>query len=136
MLLKQLKNGRAKLENEYSRSVKYEGNVRAQRLIGQAFRVVEGRWRGLGRIPESALSIKDELSQFDARLKYDVQVKSSRDVLPGCLCHLVMVGKIKPFECPLFMKACNPHSPRGPCMVSTEGTCNIWARHSRADLVR
>jgi len=131
MLLRQIREGEAKLENEYTRSVKWEGNVRAQQLIGRVFNVVNGQWRGLGRIPLSALALKEEFVPYDAREKYGVKVGRSRDLLPGCLCHLVMIGKIKPPECPLFMKACTPQAPKGPCMVSFEGTCGIWAKHSR-----
>jgi len=129
MLLQQIKNKEAKLENEYNRVVAWDGNVKAQKIIGQAFDVVEGGWRGLGKVPASALALKNEHNKYDARSKYNVKVSGARDLLPGCLCHLVMIGKIKPPECSLYMKACTPQSPRGACMVSMEGTCRIWARH-------
>jgi len=129
MLLQQIRNKEAKLENEYSRVVAWNGNIRAQKLIAQAFDVVDGNWRGLGRVPASALALKKEYSEHDARSKYNVKVSGARDLLPGCLCHLVMIGKIKPPECSLYLKACTPQSPRGACMVSMEGTCRIWARH-------
>ena len=129
MILKQLKEGRARLENEYVRAVLPEGNVKAQRLMNKAFNVVDGYWRGLGRLPASALALKNEYSQYDARKRYELHIEKARDILPGCQCHLVMIGKIKPNECPLFMKACRPEKPLGPCMVSFEGTCRIWARH-------
>jgi len=129
MLLQQIKNKEAKLENEYSRVVAWDGNVKAQKLITQAFDVVDGHWRGLGRVPASALALKKEYSDYDARSKYGVKVVGARDLLPGCLCHLVMIGKIKPPECSLYMKACTPQTPKGACMVSMEGTCRIWARH-------
>jgi hydrogenase expression/formation protein HypD len=130
MLLRQVRDGEARLENEYRRSVMWEGNVKAQRVIKKAFRVVGGRWRGLGRIPSSALALMEEFTSYDARQKYDVNIERSRDLLPGCLCHLVMIGKINPPECPLFMKACKPSAPKGACMVSIEGTCRIWAKHA------
>jgi len=129
MLLLQVVNDEAKLENEYSRSVTWEGNVKAQKLISRVFEVVDGRWRGLGVIPKSALSLRDEFAHLDAKKRHDIKVGKSRDIHPGCCCHLIMVGKIKPPECPLFMKACTPQTPKGPCMVSSEGTCGIWARH-------
>jgi len=129
MLLKQLRNREAKLENEYTRSVAWEGNVKAQQLMERVFDVVDGRWRGLGKIPLSALALKEEFVTCDARKKYGIKIERSRDLLPGCLCHLVMIGKIKPPECSLYMKACRPESPKGACMVSMEGTCRIWARH-------
>jgi len=129
MLLQQIKNNEAKLENEYSRVVAWEGNVKAQRLIAQVFDVVDGNWRGLGRVPASALALKSAYSEYDARSKYNVKVVGARDLLPGCLCYLVMIGKIKPLECNLYMKQCTPQTPKGACMVSTEGTCRIWTKH-------
>ncbi|KPV62028.1 MAG: Hydrogenase formation hypA family protein [Candidatus Bathyarchaeota archaeon BA2] len=129
MLLQQLKDGEARLENEYKRSVTWEGNVKAQRLMEQVFSVVDGCWRGLGKLPLSALALKEEFLEYDARKKYDLQIERPRDLMPGCLCHLVMIGKIKPPECPLYMKACTPQTPKGACMVSIEGTCRIWAKH-------
>jgi len=128
MLLQQIRNGEAKLENEYSRVVAWEGNVKAQKLISQVFDVVDGGWRGLGKVPASALALKKEYSEYDARSKYNVKVSGARDLLPGCLCHLVMIGKIKPPECSLYMKQCTPQTPKGACMVSMEGTCRIWAK--------
>jgi hydrogenase expression/formation protein HypD len=129
MLLKQVKKGESKLENEYTRAVSWDGNVKAQQVIGKVFDVYAGHWRGLGKVPASGLRIKEKSSQYDAREKYSIKVERGRDLLPGCLCHLIMIGKIKPPECSLFMKVCTPISPRGPCMVSMEGTCSIWARH-------
>jgi hydrogenase expression/formation protein HypD len=131
MLLQQIKNREAKLENEYSRVVTWDGNVKAQKLIAQVFDIVDGNWRGLGKVPASALALKKEYSQYDARKKYNLKVEQSRDLSPGCLCHLVMIGKIKPPECSLYMKQCTPQKPKGACMVSMEGTCRIWAKHTR-----
>jgi len=130
MLLQQIKTKEAMLENEYSRVVMWDGNVKAQKLIAQAFDVADGNWRGLGKVPASALALKGEYSEYDARRKYNVKVEHSRDLLPGCLCHLVMIGKIKPPECSLYMKKCTPQTPKGACMVSMEGTCRIWTKHS------
>jgi hydrogenase expression/formation protein HypD len=129
MLLQQMRNGEATLENEYSRVVTWEGNVKAQRLMEQVFDVTAGRWRGIGKVPASALALKEEFAQYDARNKYNVKIERARDLLPGCLCHLVMIGKIKPPECRLYMKQCTPQTPKGACMVSMEGTCRIWAKH-------
>lgn len=130
MILQQIKNNEAKLENEYSRAVSWEGNVKAQELLQQAFDVTDGHWRGLGKVPASALALKPENQDYDTRSKYNVKITAARDLLPGCLCHLVMIGKIKPPECSLYMKACTPQTPKGACMVSMEGTCRIWAKHS------
>ena len=129
MLLQQVRDGVARLENEYKRAVSWEGNIKAQKLLEQVFDVVGGRWRGLGKLPKSALGLKKEFSRYDAREKYDLHIEDSRDILKGCLCHLVMIGKIKPPECPSYMTSCVPESPKGACMVSNEGTCRIWAKH-------
>jgi hydrogenase expression/formation protein HypD len=129
MLLRQVKERAARLENEYGRAVAPEGNVRALKLISRVFDVAEGGWRGLGRLPASSLVLKNEFEEWDARKKHGVRIEEGRDVLPGCQCHLVMIGKIRPNECPLFLKGCTPEAPKGACMVSMEGTCRIWARH-------
>jgi hydrogenase expression/formation protein HypD len=129
MMLKQLKEGTAKLENEYSRVVKPEGNPKALEMLDKAFSVTGGNWRGIGRLPDSALALRNELKEYDAREKYDVHVKQGKDILLGCECHLVIIGKIKPDKCPMFMKACTPEKPVGACMVSSEGTCRVWAKH-------
>lgn len=130
LLLKQHRERAARLENEYSRVVKWEGNTRALEIMTKTFKVVGGNWRGIGRLPDSALKLREEFAAFDARAKYDVNIAQGRDILLGCECHLVIIGKIKPAECPMFMKACTPERPIGACMVSSEGTCRVWAKTS------
>lgn len=129
MLLKQIQDGEARVENEYTRAVAWEGNVKAQALIQKVFTVVDGHWRGIGRVPNSALKLRDDFSSYDARAKYSIKTEPSRDLLPGCSCHLVLIGRIQPPECSLYGKVCTPDSPRGPCMVSSEGTCRIWYKY-------
>jgi hydrogenase expression/formation protein HypD len=129
MILKQVSENTARLENEYSRIVKPEGNVKAQELMKQAFTVTGGNWRGIGRLPDSALQLRPKLAQFDAREKFNVHIKEGKDILLGCECHLVVIGKIKPDECPMFLKGCTPAKPIGACMVSSEGTCRVWAKN-------
>ena len=128
MLLKQLSEGTARLENEYQRVVKPEGNVKALEIMDKAFTVTGGNWRGIGRLPDSALQLRESLSAYDARKKYNIHIEQGKDILLGCDCHLVIIGKIKPNQCPMFLKACNPANPIGPCMVSSEGTCRVWAK--------
>ena len=128
MILKQHSEGTAKLENEYPRVVKYEGNTKALEMMNKAFEVTGGNWRGIGRLPDSALQLRESLREYDARSKFDVKVEQGKDILLGCECHLVIIGKIKPSECPMFMKACTPAKPIGACMVSSEGTCRVWAK--------
>jgi hydrogenase expression/formation protein HypD len=128
MIVKQIVEGKPKLENEYSRGVSWEGNLKAQHLINAAFDVVDGKWRGLGTIPASTLALKPQFAAYDALHKHNVTLKDGVDSQPGCRCHLVVVGKIKPDACPLFLKACTPQNPVGACMVSMEGTCRVWAK--------
>ena len=132
MLLKQRAEGAARLENEYSRVVKWEGNPKALEVMAQAFAVTGGNWRGIGGLPNSALKLRDELAAYDVREKYGVHVEQGKDILLGCKCHLVIIGKIKPDECPMFMKTCTPAKPVGACMVSSEGTCSVWAKVASA----
>ncbi len=131
MLLRQVKEGKAKLENEYPRVVKPEGNPKALESMKQAFAVTAGNWRGIGRLPDSALVLRGEFADYDAHEKFGVKVEQGKDILLGCECHLVIIGKIKPNQCPMFMKACTPEKPVGACMVSSEGTCRVWAKTFR-----
>jgi len=128
MILRQLSEGTARLENEYPRVVKPEGNVKALEMMNRALKVSEGSWRGIGSLKDSALQLREDLTKFDARARFNVKVMQGKDIIVGCQCHLVIVGKIKPDQCPMFMKACTPAKPVGACMVSSEGTCRVWAK--------
>jgi len=131
MILKQLREGKSRLENEYTRAVQWKGNAKAQELMQKVFDVVDGNWRGLGTIPSSKFTLNEEYTAYDTHLKHDVKVEHGVDIQHGCRCHLVIIGKIKPTECPLFMKICTPQKPIGACMVSIEGTCRIWAKTNK-----
>ena len=128
MVMKQLNESKPRLENEYVRAVQSEGNIRAQKLLSNVFNVNNGKWRGLGTIPCSKFLLKEQFAAYDAERKYGIKVAEGIDSQPGCRCHLVVIGKIKPSECPLFLKACTPQNPVGACMVSMEGTCRVWAK--------
>jgi hydrogenase expression/formation protein HypD len=134
MVLKQHAANDAQLENEYSRVVKPEGNKRALYAMRKAFTVTPGNWRGIGRLDNSALQLKDSLAQYDARKKYSLKPQEGKDLHAGCQCHQVIVGKIKPSQCPMFLKACTPAKPVGACMVSSEGTCRVWAKTAAANI--
>lgn len=127
MILKQLNEGKPRLENEYTRAVRYRGNAKAQELMRKVFNAIDGNWRGLGTIPLSKFALRKQYEVYDARVKHHIHVKNGLDTLPGCQCPQVVVGKIKPNQCSLFMKVCTPQKPVGACMVSNEGTCRIWA---------
>jgi hydrogenase expression/formation protein HypD len=128
MLMKQLKDNKPALENEYTRAVHSEGSLRAQGLMEEVFEIKDGRWRGLGNIGSSKLNLRKEHRPYDAHLRHSIKVENGTDIKPGCRCSQVIIGKIKPTECPLFMKNCTPQKPVGACMVSSEGTCRIWGK--------
>ena len=129
MLLRQIKNKKCETLNEYSRVVKPEGNKVAQEIMADVFQSVSSPWRGIGRILDGGLVIRDKYEKFDADKKFDIKIKKSQDIPPGCSCHLVMVGKLYPHECKLFRETCTPINPIGPCMVSMEGTCSIYYKY-------
>ncbi|MFX1276508.1 MAG: hydrogenase formation protein HypD [Promethearchaeota archaeon] len=129
MLLKQKKEKKHETLNEYSRVVKPEGNIVAQKIISDVFESVSSPWRGIGRILDGGLIIKNEFEQYDADKKFNIKIEKSMDIPPGCSCHLVMIGKLSPPECNLFRKKCTPLNPIGPCMVSQEGTCSIYYKY-------
>jgi hydrogenase expression/formation protein HypD len=135
MLLKQHSTNKAHLENEYTRVVKPEGNKKALKAIHQAFTTTTGNWRGIGQLDNSALQLKDHLAQYDARKKYHLKPIQSKDTPQGCQCHQIIVGKIKPNQCPLFLKTCTPTKPIGACMVSNEGTCRVWAKNAETNTI-
>ena len=125
MILKQLVENRREVENEYSRTVRYEGNVKAIRIMREVFKPVDSEWRGLGLIGESGLALREEYAYFDAVEEYGL--KPVETVKPkGCLCGEIVRGSKKPFECSLYKKVCRPDNPVGPCMVSSEGTCAAY----------
>lgn len=129
ILLRMLYQGRVGVEIEYKRLVTWEGNILAKRLIREVFKVHDAAWRGLGIIPESGLELAGSYAGYDAYREYGLRMPSGEEDMPsGCRCSDVILGLAKPTECPLFMKACTPSRPYGPCMVSSEGTCAIWAR--------
>ncbi|MCC6043297.1 MAG: hydrogenase formation protein HypD [Desulfurococcaceae archaeon] len=138
-ILSQLVRGEAKTVIEYRRGVTWNGDVKAQAAIARVFEIVDDAWRGIGFLPKSGLRLREEFKQYDALYEYGVkELKPSewvKDNPAGCRCAEVVLGKAYPTQCPLFMKACTPQRPIGPCMVSIEGTCAIWARFGSRDLL-
>ncbi|MDD2707623.1 MAG: hydrogenase formation protein HypD [Verrucomicrobiae bacterium] len=130
MTVCQLEEGRAEVENQYSRSVRREGNRGARELMGKVFRVVNRKWRGIGEIPESGLGLSDEYGEFDAEKRFGLADYHVRED-PECLSGLVLQGKKKPSECPAFGGRCNPDHPLGATMVSSEGACAAYYRYRR-----
>ncbi len=128
MCVEQLEQGRNVVENQYSRSVRREGNPAAQQLIREVFQVVPRKWRGLGEIPRSGLGLSEVYAQYDAEKKFglaDLRVEEPSECQSG----LVLQGKIKPPECPAFGARCTPEHPLGATMVSSEGACAAYYRY-------
>ena len=130
MCISQLEQGRASVENQYSRAVRREGNLPAQQLMAKVFRVVPRKWRGVGEIPRSGLGLSDSYAKFDAEHKFgltEMHVEESAECQSG----LVLQGKLKPVECPAFGRSCTPEHPLGATMVSSEGACAAYYRYRR-----
>jgi hydrogenase expression/formation protein HypD len=135
MCVRQLEAGRAEVENQYSRSVRREGNRTAQQLIREVFTVVPRKWRGIGEIPQSGLGLREPYAVFDAERKFGVaewRVEEPSECLSG----LVLQGRIKPQECPAFGTRCTPEHPLGATMVSSEGACAAYYRYRRDPIPR
>ena len=128
MILGQIAEGKSEVAVQYARGVNRDGNPRARDIMNRVFRMGDAEWRGLGRIPESGLSLRDEYGDFDALRKFVIPPIQSVDV-KGCGCGDVLKGAILPDQCSLFRKPCTPTNPIGPCMVSSEGTCAAYYRY-------
>jgi hydrogenase expression/formation protein HypD len=122
MLARQVVNGEAKVETQYSRVVKPEGNPKAREILYKVFQPCSARWRGIGDIPDSGLELRPEYEAFNAAAKLAVEIEEPREHA-GCLCGEILKGKVRPTDCKLFRTICTPEEPVGACMVSSEGTC-------------
>jgi hydrogenase expression/formation protein HypD len=127
MLVKQIEEDRAAVEIQYRRIVREEGNPTALNKIYEVFEEDEGRWRGLGLIPDSGYRFRESYKGMDVRM-FDVEVEPVREH-PECLCGEVLQGIKTPLECRLFKRVCHPENPIGPCMVSIEGTCHTYFKY-------
>lgn len=128
-LARQVADGRADVDNCYTRAVTEGGNTKARNLMDRVFQPVDSHWRGLGMIPGSGLGLRDEFQDFDAVKKLQLSPKPTKEPL-GCRCGEILRGHIGPAECALFAKVCTPAHPVGPCMVSSEGTCAAHFRYN------
>ena len=130
MCIRQLEQGRAEVENQYTRSVRRDGNQTAQQLVGKVFRVVPRKWRGVGEIPHSGFALTEKFAEYDAEAKFGVAAYSA-DEDTECISGEVLRGVKKPFECPAFGTRCTPEHPLGATMVSNEGACAAYYRYRR-----
>jgi hydrogenase expression/formation protein HypD len=130
MLVDQLEDGRAEVENQYVRSAKLQGNEPAQRIIERVFEVADRKWRGIGVIPESGLRMRDDYAGFDAEKIYEVEGIETEEP-PACIAAKVLQGLKKPVDCAAFGNTCTPEEPLGAPMVSPEGACAAYYQYRR-----
>jgi hydrogenase expression/formation protein HypD len=131
MLLRQLAEGRCEVENQYTRVVPYEGNLRALEVMAEVFELrPHFEWRGLGFISHSGLRLSAAYAEHDAELRHRVPGVRVADP-KACQCGEVLKGVIKPYECKVFGSACTPERPIGTCMVSSEGACAAYYNYGR-----
>lgn len=135
MLVRQLEAGEARLENQYVRSVSYQGNLPAQQLVGEVFEIGDQKWRGIGMIPQSGLRLREEYAAFDANRVFDLG-EMSVDEPAECISARVLQGLKKPTDCAAFGMRCTPENPLGAPMVSTEGACAAYYHYRRHAVVK
>lgn len=132
MCVRQLEEGRAEVENQYTRFVRAGGNVEAKRVIREVFEIRARHWRGIGSIPQSGLWLRKEYAAFDAERRFGLE-DSPGDEASECISGLVLQGQRKPAECPAFGTRCSPEHPLGATMVSSEGACAAYYRYRRVN---
>jgi hydrogenase expression/formation protein HypD len=130
MVVRQLEQGRAEVENQYSRVLGRAGNAAAQKLIGKVFRVDDRKWRGVGTIPRSGYELAEEFRDFDAESRFNVEAIDTAE--PAiCIAGEILQGIKKPHDCPAFGTECDPQHPLGATMVSSEGACATYYAYGR-----
>ena len=131
MLVRQINDGRAEVENEFTRAVTREGNLKAQALVSDVFELRRSfEWRGLGMVPYSALRIREAYAAFDAERRFGLETRSVADN-KACECGAILRGVKHPRDCKVFGTVCTPESPIGSCMVSSEGACAAYYSYGR-----
>jgi hydrogenase expression/formation protein HypD len=128
LCIKQLEEGRSQVENQYARSVRYDGNKAAQKLMREVFAVVPRQWRGIGEIPQSGLGLRDVYAEFDAEQRFNMASNTVPESAE-CISGSILQGVKKPYECPVFGTRCTPEYPLGAPMVSSEGACAAYYRY-------
>ena len=131
MVLMQLEKGVHELENQYSRVVRTEGNVKAIETIEEVFEIQDRVWRGMGGIPDSGYEVKGKYLAYDANIKFEVDIVAAEEN-PDCIAGQVLKGIKKPVDCPQFGKKCKPEFPLGAPMVSSEGACAAYYHFHQA----
>jgi hydrogenase expression/formation protein HypD len=130
MLVRQLEKGEARVENQYVRSVNYQGNLPAQRVVKEVFEIADQKWRGIGIIPMSGLRVREEYGHYDASHIFGLASITTEEPAE-CISAKVLQGLKKPTECPAFGMRCTPQNPLGAPMVSSEGACAAYYNYRR-----
>jgi len=131
MLVRQVNDGRAEVENEFTRAVSRTGNLTAQALVEQVFAPrASFEWRGLGEVPASALQIRPAFARHDAEARFGLQYAPVPDN-KACECGAILRGVKRPTDCKIFGTVCTPENPMGSCMVSSEGACAAHYSYGR-----
>jgi hydrogenase expression/formation protein HypD len=131
MLIRQVNEDRAEVENEFTRAVTPEGNDKAQNLVSEVFELRRSfEWRGLGEVPYSALKIRERFAGLDAEQRFNLKYQPVPDN-KACECGAILRGVKKPTDCKLFGTVCTPETPMGSCMVSSEGACAAHYTYGR-----
>lgn len=131
MLVRQVNEGRAEVENEFARAVVADGNLKAKTLVAETFELRRSfEWRGLGLVPYSALRIRAAFARWDAEAKFGLDYRPVPDTR-ACECGAILRGVRKPTDCRLFGTVCTPETPMGSCMVSSEGACAAHYNYGR-----
>jgi hydrogenase expression/formation protein HypD len=128
MTVRQLESGRTEVENQYSRSVRREGNPAARTLLESVFETTDRQWRGIGNIPRSGYRLNSRYRRLDAEMEFGVEHLTARES-PECIAGSILQGIKKPHECPVFGSRCTPEHPLGAPMVSSEGACAAYHRY-------
>lgn len=129
LLIKQIEDKQPKVEIQYSRVVKPEGNLKAQEILNEVFELRPEWWRGLGVLQNSGYAIRQKYEQFDAEKQIPVEIEVTKED-KGCICGNILKGLKTPHDCKLFAKVCTPVNPIGACMVSEEGACYAHYRYN------
>ena len=134
MTVKQLEAGEYKLENQYARMVKPEGNPSARQVLAQVFEVIDREWRGIGTIPRSGYRLREQFVSYDAQRKYEINFTEAPESAE-CIAGQILKGLKKPHDCAQFGRKCTPTNPLGAPMVSSEGACAAYYHFAQNDVM-
>ncbi|NCC15465.1 MAG: hydrogenase formation protein HypD [Clostridia bacterium] len=116
--------------NLYQRCVRNTGNRLAKECMDEVFQKEDGYWRGIGKVSNSALGLREKYQRLDVKNKFDL----SEEIISNpsaCQCREIILGLKAPYECKQFGVRCTPETPLGPCMISSEGSCSAHYKYGR-----